>query len=336
MEKLGVGLLGCGGMGRSLAQGLASVEAARLVAVWDKAGEAAAALAEQTGARAAPSLDELLADEEVGAVIVAAPQFAHAELTVAAAEAGKHVFCEKPMATTLAECDRMVEACRRAGVVLMIGQVCRYHAVHGKVRELVASGEYGRPVCITVHRLGGPWSGAVAQPWRLRRETSGGNLMEINAHEIDFMRWVFGDVARVQAAGGTYVNDKLDYPDVALVVMEFKNGAVGFLHSSQASALGGYGGRVDCSEGSLDFPAFWGQGAGVRVGKFGGEATFIPASDIPVENPVAHELRDFVASALAGHPAPVPGEEGRAAVEIALAAYRSIETGSAVDLPLEG
>ena len=336
MDGLGVGLLGCGGMGRALARALASIEEARLVAVWDKAGEAAAAAAEELGVEAARSLDDLLGNDEIGAVLVAAPQFAHADLTVAAAEAGKHVFCEKPMATTLADCDRMIEACRRAGVVLMIGQVCRYHAVHGKVRELVASGEIGRPVCMTIHRLGGPWRGPAAQPWRLRRETSGGNLLEINAHEIDFMHWVFGDVTRVVAVGDRYANDRLDYPDVALVVMEFANGAKGLLHSSQASALGAYGGRVDGTEGSAVFPAFWGQDAGVRVGKFGGEPVFIPASDIPVENPVTHELRDFVTSAVAGGPAPIPGEEGRAAVEVALAAYRSIETGRPVDLPLGG
>jgi len=217
VEGLGVGLLGCGGMGRALARALAPIEEARLVAVWDKAGEAAAAAAEELGVEAARSLEDLLGNKEIGAVLVAAPQFAHAELTTAAAEAGKHVFCEKPMATTLADCDRMIEACRRAGVVLMIGQVCRYHAVHGKVRELVASGEIGRPVCITVHRLGGPWRGPAARPWRLRRETSGGNLLEINAHEIDFMRWVFGDVTRVVAVGDRYANDRLDYPDVALV-----------------------------------------------------------------------------------------------------------------------
>jgi len=143
-------------------------------------------------------------------------------------------------------------------------------------------------------------------------------------------------VTRVVAVGDRYANDRLDYPDVALVVMEFANGAKGLLHSSQASALGAYGGRVDGTEGSAVFPAFWGQDAGVRVGKFGAEAVFIPASDIPVENPVIHELRDFVTSALAGVPAPIPGEEGRAAVEVALAAYRSIETGRPVDLPSGG
>ncbi len=334
MAKIGVGIVGCGGMGASLARGLGELEAAEIAGCYDAVAEKAQELAAATGSRAFATYEEMLADGAVEAVAVASPQFAHAECTVAAARAGKHVFCEKPMATTLDECDAMIAACREAGVTLMIGQVCRYHAVHGKVRELVASGEFGKPICMIVRRIGGPWGGAYDQHWRLKRELSGGNLMEIHAHEIDFMRFVCGDVAQVYAAGGTYVDRRLDYPDLALVVMHFASGAKGFLHSGQVSAIGGYGGRVDCEGGSLHFPAIWGADGGIHTCKTGGEATFLPATDIPVETPVTHELRDFVDAAIRGEPAPVPGEEGRAAVEVALAAYRSIETGQAVDLPL--
>jgi myo-inositol 2-dehydrogenase/D-chiro-inositol 1-dehydrogenase len=158
--------------------------------------------------------------------------------------------------------------------------------------------------------------------------------LEIHAHEIDFMRWVCGDVARVYAAGGIYVDKRLDYPDMALVTMHFASGAKGLLHSGQVSAIGGYGGRVDCTGGSLHFPSIWGADAGIHVCKSGGEASFLPASEIQVETPVTHELRDFVDAVLHDTDVPVPGEEGRGAVEVGVAAYRSIETGEAVDLPL--
>jgi predicted dehydrogenase len=343
MAKIGVGIVGCGGMGAALAQGLAELPTAELVAVYDPVREQAAKLAKERGGRVCASLSRLVGDERVGAVVVAAPQFAHAKATVAAAKAGKHVFCEKPMAVTLEQCDAMIEACQTAGVKLMIGQVCRYHAVHGKVKELVASGEYGKPICISVQRLGGSWGGAYCQPWRLQRKTSAGSLLEIHAHEIDFMRWVCGDVAAVYAAGGTYVDQRLDYPDLTLVSMHFASGAKGMLHAGQVSVIGGYGGRVDCERGSVVFPAIWGADAGIQVGKAGessrgGSRTaptkFIPAKEIQVEEPVTHELRDFIDCILNGTPAPVPGEVGRAAVEVGLAAYRSIQTGRTVKLPL--
>jgi predicted dehydrogenase len=334
MAQIGVGIIGCGGMGASLAQGLGELATAQIVVLYDAVPSKAAELAAKTGGRACGSLEELLRERRVEAVVIASPQFAHAEHGVAAARAGKHVFCEKPMAVTVAECDSMIAACDAAGVKLMIGQVCRYHAVHGKVKELVASGEFGPPICMTVHRVGGPWGGAYAQEWRLSRQQCGGTLLEINSHEIDFLRWVCGDVVRVYAAGGLYLDRRLDYPDMTLVTLHFASGAKGLLYAGQVSALGGYGGRVDCERGSLFFPAIWGQDAGIHVCKPGGQPSFIAASSIPVETPVTHELRDFIDCILQGTEPPVPGAEGRAAVEVGTAAYLSIERGVPVDLPL--
>jgi len=302
------------------------------VACYDEVSERAADLAKQRGGSVCASYRRLLADERVQAVVVATPQFNHAKSAVAAARAGKHVFCEKPMAVTPKQCDAMIEACRAAGVKLMIGQVCRYHAVHGKVKELVASGEYGKPIAMTVHRLGGPWGGPYTQPWRLKSALCGGTLLEINSHEIDFMRWICGDVASVYAAGGLYLDQRLDYPDLTLVTLHFTSGAKGLLHTGQVSALGGYGGRVDCERGSIAFPTIWGGGAGIHIAKAGGETAFLPADQIKVENPVTHELRDFIDCILNGTPSPIPGEEGRAAVEVGMAAYRSIRAGKPVKL----
>ena len=334
MAKICVGIVGCGGMGAALATGIAGLDSAQVVATFDELPEKAKELAAQRDAKPYASYKELLKDKAVEAVVVASPQFAHAANTVAAAKAGKHVFCEKPMAVTLEQCDAMLDACSAAGVKLMIGQVCRYHAVHGKVRELVASGEFGRPIAMAVHRLGGQWGGVYGQHWRLQRETCGGTLLENNAHEIDFMRWVCGDVAAVYAAGGLYLDKRLDYPDLAMVLMHFTSGAKGFLHTGQVSAIGGYGGRVDCERGSLAFPAIWGADGGIHICKLGEKATFLPASELKVEDPVQHELRDFIDCIVNGTAPPVPGEEGRATVEVGVAAYQSIECEEAVPLPL--
>ncbi|MDT7897190.1 MAG: Gfo/Idh/MocA family oxidoreductase, partial [Armatimonadota bacterium] len=124
-----------------------------------------------------------------------------------------------------------------------------------------------------------------------------------------------------------------DYPDCVLVTFRFRNGALGLLHASQVSALGGYGGRVDGEKGSLLFPSFWGKDAHLIVRTAEGERIF-HADDLATESPVRQELEEFVASVRERRPPAITGEDGRAAVELALAAYRSMETGSVVHLPL--
>jgi predicted dehydrogenase len=334
MGKLGLGLIGCGGMGASLATSAATLDTARVVCVSDvdeaRGNELAAKLSVEYDA----DYRHMLSREEVEAVLIASPPFMHAEMAIAAAEAGVHVFSEKPMSPTLEGCDAMTAATRRHGVKLGIGLVCRYHAAHSKIRELAGGGEIGRPVCMTVHRLGGSSGRPRTATWRLKQELSGGTLMEINAHEIDFFRFVLGDVQRVYATGGRFRETGIDFPDVALVSLTFASGAVGMLHSSEASALGGYGGRLDGTEGSVTFPAFWGREAALTIKRFGEDARTLPLSEIAVPNPVAEEIRRFVAAVQSGEDPPVGGSEGRAATEIAVAAYRSIASGQPVDLPL--
>ncbi len=327
MSKLGVGLIGCGVMGSSLAKSCNELEHAGVVAVSDVAEEVGRKLGDELGALWYADLREMLKREDVQAVMVATPGFMHA-----AAAAGKHVFCEKPMAVTLEDCDAMIAACEKNNVKLMIGQVCRFHAIHSKVKQMVDEGVVGQPACMVVRRLGGGWGGVWAKTWRNERRFSGGTLMEVNAHEIDFMRWVCGDVQSVVARGGQFREKQTDYEDVMLVTMTFANGGLGWLHSSSISAIGEYGGRLDGTEGSLFFPLIWGEGAGIRCARFDEKPQFIPLSEIPVEPPVRAELRAFVDSILNDTTPPVTGQDGRAVIEIALAAYRSAAMGKAVTL----
>jgi len=334
MERLGLGVIGCGNMGISLATSAATLEDARVACVSDVDEAKGKDLAGKLGADYDPDYRRMLGRDDVQAVLIASPPFMHPEMAVAAAEAGVHVFSEKPMAPTLEGCDAMIAAARKHGVRLGVGLVCRYHAAHTKVREIARGGEIGTPVCMTVHRIGGGWGGTWVAHWRTKRAESGGTLMEVNAHEIDFMRFVLGDVKRVYAAGGNYREKGIDYPDVVLASMTFASGAVGLLHSSHVSALGGYGGRLDGTEGSVSFPAIWGKDAALTVRRFDGEARTLPIADLKVPSPVAEEIRRFVVAVRKGEAPPVGGAEGRAATEVALAAYRSVETGRVVELPL--
>ncbi|MCY4403178.1 MAG: Gfo/Idh/MocA family oxidoreductase [Candidatus Poribacteria bacterium] len=334
MQTIGVGVIGCGGMGRSLANGANAVEDIEVICVSDLQEELAKTLAENLDTSYTTDYHELLANDDIQAVLIASPPFLHAQMAVDATNAGKHVFSEKPMAPTLEDCDAMINAASKNNVKLTIGLVCRYHATHSKVREIVHSGELGAPANMMVHRIGGPWGGGHRTPWRLERAKSGGSLMEINAHEIDFMRWTCGDVASVFAAGGQYVQEDTDYPDVVLASLNFENGAVGLLHSSHAAAVGGYGGRIDCEKGSIYFPQIWGGDASIQIKTFDGEGRSIRIGDIDVPQPVQQEIRVFIDAVRNDTPPPITGVDGRAAVEIALAAYQSVETGQPVSLPL--
>lgn len=327
--KVRAGLIGCGAMGKSLATQLRAIEQAELVAVCDVADEAAKALATELGVWATNNLDELLMRDDVNAVLIATPPFLHAEQTVAAAQAGKHVFCEKPMALTLDECDHMIAACQASGVNLMVGHVLRYYPIHAKVKEVVDSGKLGRLLCVTVHRLGGGYSDVWAKDWRTKRALSGGMLMEVNIHELDFLRWVGGEVESVFAAGDNYLHSDCDFPDCVLVTLQFRSGALGLLHASQVSAAGNYGGRADCERGSLLFPDLW---RGELVVQSADGRQVFKADELSTENPVRKELREFVASILEHRPPAITGADGRAAVALALAAYRSLEMGAPVAL----
>ena len=158
MDKIGVGLVGCGVMGTALAASCNKLEHAHILAVSDVRQDIADKAAAELNARAFTDNHDMLALSDIDAVLVAVPGFLHRAPAVSAAQAGKHVFCEKPMAVSLEDCDAIMVACDEADRKLMIGQVCRFHGVHGRVKQLVLDGHIGQPTCMVVRRLGGGWT----------------------------------------------------------------------------------------------------------------------------------------------------------------------------------
>lgn len=331
MSKLGVGLIGCGNMGRGLGKQLLEVESAQLIGVADPSTEAMAAASDELNAPGFVDPEMLLAREGLDAVIIASPGFLHRPLVEAAAARGKHVFVEKPLATNSADCDAIIQAAEKAGITLMVGQVLRYYPCWWQVLELVRAGEIGDPRGITVTRIGGGWSGW-PQAWRNSRAQSGGLLMEVNAHEIDFMTQVCGDVTRVYAEADHYgTEDPSDYPNLYFIALRFANGAVGALHSSTIAALSDLSGKIQGSEGAISYTGGF-AGGEIRYAKRDGKPTVLPIGDINIENPVRKELRLFVEAAQSGAPSPIPGSEGKRNVVIAEAAYESARTGQPITL----
>jgi predicted dehydrogenase len=335
VEKLRIGLIGCGGMGAALAKAAAGLERAEVVAVSDVFGEAAEKLSQELGAQAyGDDGRKILRRRDIAAVIVATPPYLHRNGVVRAARARKHIFSEKPMATNVSDCDAMLRAVEKAGVKLQIGQVLRYLPLQSMTIELVRSGKYGEPIAISVTRVGGSW-GSYRTSWRYSHQQSGGVLMEVNAHELDLMRQICGDARTVCAHARRYFEQPMTSPDQVFVIMEFESGAMGHLHSSFASAIGETSCKVQCREGAIFYRSGPGLPGTLWHGAFREQPTAVLDKDIAVENPVAREVREWVDAVLDDKPVTIPGIDGRKAVELAEAAYHSARTGKPVKLPLK-
>jgi predicted dehydrogenase len=293
-----------------------------------------AASAAELGGRAYASLDELLCDDRVQAVLIATPSDTHAELAVAAAGAGKQIFCEKPLALTVAECDAMIVAARVSGVTLMVGQMQRLVPLLAEVRRLIHIGTIGRPASLLIqrHDLLQRQSGS----WLQRREHVGGLLHQSSVHELDWLRTLLGEVAEVFArAAPATIQAGLDFPDAIEVNLRFQSDCVATLSACMTSYVWQHEGAIQGAAGSLA----WSLSEGTlrwRGSQHAGES--IQCADFKLaagaELAIRAELRAFVDAAL-GLAAPlIPGEEGRANIEIIQAALISIAERRPVALPL--
>ena len=327
---LGVALVGSGRMGafhgETLAQRLPGV---RLAAVADPAPQVAERLAATLGAeRAYADPAEAFADPQVEAVVIAAPARFHADLVVAAAEAGKAVFCEKPMALTLADADRAIAATRAAGVVLQVGFNRRFAPDWAAARALLEDGRLGMPRLLrSVTRDPGGFDPSRVPPNTIFNETL--------IHDFDTLRFLNpgAEAAQVYATADALVEpDWRDRGllDTAVVVVRFDNGAVGVAEACFEAAYGydvrgevlGSGGMATMGDGRR---------TGMVFSAAGGRLVETVRSDQQLlADAYVAELATFAAAVRDATPVPVGGEDARAALAIALAAAESVQTGRAV------
>jgi len=199
-----IGFIGCGGIARHHLSKLKTLPNAKVVAAMDVNPEAAAKFAADAGgARALTDMKELLKIADIQAVYVCTPTGLHHEGVIAAAKAKKHVFCEKPIAMTAANAKKMIAACEKAGVTLMMGFVRRFCTHWGKVKEQIVNGVIGRPIIWrSVAGSAGP-----ASKWFLDRELGGGPLIDGAVHDYDTLRSMFGDGALAMGSMKTYKPD---------------------------------------------------------------------------------------------------------------------------------
>jgi len=332
MSEVRVGLQGCGGMGKGLVSQLVTLEGAKLVAGADVFEESRTKFAEEYSVPVYESLTDMLADGDLDAVIVATPNNFHCPNTVEVAAAGKHVFCEKPMSLTLADCDAMIDACKQAGVKLQIGQVLRYLPDFAHAIDLVRGGDIGQPRHGLICRYSAPrpdWG----HTWRDDPEKVGHYLFEVSVHEIDFMRCVFGKPVAVSGWDVSLHGDQQLWARATTGAIEFEGGAMCLIIEGMFNPIGRTEVEISGSEAAMRFN--W--GGQFKFKTVSGEGDWEkPSSELAAgrEDGRRRELREWIEAIANDTPATIPGEEGKANIELALAILQASAEKRRIELPL--
>jgi len=278
-NRVGIALIGAGRAGMIHAANLRSrVPGAELIAVADPSPEAREAAKKTLEIdKAYADYSEALADDEVDAVVVVAPTVFHRDIVVAAAGAGKHILCEKPMAMTELECEEIIAAAAAGGVKLQIGFMRRFDAGYREAKAAVLSGAIGDVVLVRSNTRGP----SVPQPWMYDLGKSNGPLAEVCSHDIDTLRWFTGsEFKTVYAAAGNFRcpdarEEWPDFYDNVIVSATFENGMLGAIDGAQGVAYG-YDARTE----------ILGTKGCVFIGRLGNETVVTCAAEEQGDTPI--------------------------------------------------
>ncbi len=302
----------------SYARSLKARPDARLVGIWDADAERGNQVATQFGTSFYAGTPALL--QAVDAVIICSENLYHAPLAIEAARAGKHILCEKPLATTVADAQAMIAAARESGVQLMTAFPVRFAPAVQRARAAVVEGRLGRILAIKGTNRGSNPGG-----WFIQKELSGGGaVMDHTVHVVDLMRWFLGaEVATVYAEAGTRFGTP-NCDDAGTLAMRFDSGVFATLDPSwsRPAAYPTWGDvtmEIVGTNGTLTLDAF-----AQSLTLYNNDA--MKAQYLPWGSDMDTGLVDaFVTALTTGHPVPITGEDGLAAMAVALAAYRSSE-----------
>src|SRR5262249_47664544 len=323
MAKLRVGIAGAGYIGNVHASILARDERVAVAAVYDVVSERAVRLAQSAGALATESADNLL--DKVDALYIATPNTRHTELALEALKNGKHVFCEKPMATGVEQARKIVASAKSSPAVFQVGHNRRFAPVYVALKETLEKRGPAHSAHIKMNR-----GEVINPPWVADPETTGGFLFETTIHMFDIMRFLFGEVRQIDAVGSRHEYAEVD--DFS-VLLKFASG----FHATLASS----------SDASWLFPF-------ERIEVFCHHSTVVTremesittseALDGSSSTRTMHLLskeekwgyvqedRAFVDSAIEGKPPAVTAEDGLKSVELVEAVYEAVKSGERVNL----
>jgi predicted dehydrogenase len=325
---LQIALVGASTMGGQHAANFNQIDGCRLAKVYDTRPENAEALADEYGAEAVEDVEEVYADD-IDIVAITCPTPFHVEYCTAAAEASKHIFCEKPLARTLEQGRQILDAVSEAGVKTMVGHVVRFFPEYRQARERVKSGDLGDIGMVRVSRINSMPAGAGG--WFSDYELSGGVTLDMSIHDLDWLLWTFGPVESVCSRGLYKQMPTMDY---ALTQIRFQSGAIGHCEGSWAD-LGAFrtSFEVAGSNGLVRHDSTENVTLTVqkRTQQEGLADVQVPSAPSAC-SPYLVQDRSFIEAILNDEDPPVSVEDAYEALQLALAACESAETGEIVRL----
>ncbi|MEZ4630106.1 MAG: Gfo/Idh/MocA family oxidoreductase [Deinococcales bacterium] len=329
MKVLNIAMIGAGRMGQTHANVLKTLLEVKITHVVDFLPENAAKAAELLGAKVAEE-DEVLKNPDVDAVFITTPTPAHAESIVKAARAGKAIFVEKPLASTLEASYRVVETIEQTGVPCQVGFMRRYDPAYLEVKKRIDSGEMGKVENFRAI------SRDPYQPKLEYLKTSGGILVDMGIHDFDSARYFCGEVEEVYAIGTAVRDERLkDFNlfNLAVATIRFKNGAVGTVENALNTSYGyeivadilGEKGKYHLQKKQqLNFE-FW--------GSHGVSHDYPQYFDQRFPEAYANEVISFAKNVLGGKPVGPTAQDALESSRLALAAQHSLETGNIIHVP---
>ena len=349
-EKVRLGILGCGWAARDLyAPFFKYLREGELIAVADIDKEKAKNLQRLTGCKKFYSdLDSLLQDKEIDAVMILTPTHLHFEEVARSAEAGKHIYCEKPMAVTIEQADKMISACRENNVKLQMGFMKRFNKNFQLVKQIIDEGRLG-----DIFETRAIWDNARAgasakNGYRHSIIAGGGFLQEDGSHPIDILHWWMGEVTQVSGEIILVASGRVENEDVASVQLKHKSGAISSLHITMLThRTGEESYEIFGTKGTLLMRWLYHsthsfEPAIIRIYEKSKKVTDLTLrtswnieEEIKTNWQYLNEMRHFCKCIIEDKEPIVTGRDGRAVVEIVNAAYLSSREGRKIKLPLK-
>ena len=353
-------VVGCGKVSSIHAKALRDVPDSEIVGFCDRVLPRARGMAAQFGGRAFADLDQLLRETEPQVVVICTPHRLHADAAEAAASAGAHVLVEKPMAASLADCDRMIAAAEKAGVQLGVVSQRRFYEPVKRMKAAIEAGKIGKPVLGIFQMYS--WRDEAyyaSDPWRGTWDGEGGGvLVNQSPHQLDLLQWLMGPMQEIAGYWANLNHPSVEVDDTAVASIRFRDGGLGaiitsvsqkpgiytkvHIHGSNGASVGvetdsGATFVAGVSEGVADPPRndVWTiPGEEDALVRFEAEDRKLAQTRNVMTYYHAVQVREFVQACAVGRSPAVSGEDGRRVVEMIQAIYRSGREGRAVRLPL--
>jgi predicted dehydrogenase len=346
MKKIKFGIIGTGMIAQMHADAMRLAENAQLVTVYDKVIERAKDFAAVNNCAFAEDLEGFLASD-IEAVTIAVPSGLHGEVAIAAARAGKHILCEKPLEVTIEKTDELIKVCQENNVILSPVAQLRYGATVQLVKQAIADGRFGTPVLASAsvrwfrtpeYYLNGKWRGT----WAL---DGGGALMNQGIHTLDLLLYFNGDVAEITAKSGNILHKSIEVEDTVAALLSFENGSIGYIEASTACAPG-FPRRIELSgtKGSVileddriirwQFSEERPEDEEIRRRYSSGEGLQGGSSDPKAITCEGHrrQISDLAEAISNGAPLSITARDGQRAVQVICSIYESARSGKTIKL----